>query len=510
MFPIDLAKLATLQSKRLESDFKVLGRIGKGGFSKVYKVNNLLDKNTYALKKIELKAKDIKDSLEKNIERAQREAKYLARLSHPKIIRYFNSWVEVMQNKLDSNKIMRKQEQDQNDFVIERNNFSFCDSQSNSKNELENLIMFKDTQNEQISYSEQENEIQPKSRVNRKKQNYNTQNKKSTSQDEKKLEFDKIIFYIQTEFCQQTLENYLQQRNNELLKLKKKNIEKYQLKLQNYENEAKLILEQIIKGLDYLHNECKLVHRDLKPGNIFMNSPEDVKIGDFGLVTKLKQFYDFDDQDNNDDICTKMYAAPEQITKNINQAFYDQKSDIYALGLIILLLFHPISTSMEMIKVINDARKGILPSILRDKHIQIANTILECLNHDPKQRPNINEISFKGSSNSLSSSKKSSNEFSSESTDYFIKNIGICYVKFEDEEIQEKYLVFNNKQIQIYKNQKSLKAQMIYNLNECNISYLDNEIIIQHSQLENFSFTTTHNYLQEIYDQLCELTQSFN
>jgi serine/threonine protein kinase len=74
----------------------VLGRIGKGGFSKVYKVSNLLDKNTYALKKIELKAKDIKDSLDRNIERVQREARYLARLSHPKIIRYFNSWVEVI------------------------------------------------------------------------------------------------------------------------------------------------------------------------------------------------------------------------------------------------------------------------------------------------------------------------------------------------------------------------------------------------------------------------------
>lgn len=40
--------------------------------------------------------------------------------------------------------------------------------------------------------------------------------------------------------------------------------------------------------MDYLHNECKLVHRDLKPGNILMNNPDDVKIGDFGLVTKLK------------------------------------------------------------------------------------------------------------------------------------------------------------------------------------------------------------------------------
>ncbi|CAD8131608.1 unnamed protein product [Paramecium pentaurelia] len=509
MFPIDLAKLATLQSKRLESDFKVLERIGKGGFSKVYKVINLLDKNTYALKKIELQAKDIKDSLEKNIERAQREAKYLARLSHPKIIRYFNSWVEVIQNKLESKK-MRNQEQDQYDFVIERNNISFCDSQSNSKNDLENLIMFKDTQNEQISYSEQENEIQSKSRVNRKKKSHKIQNKKSTSQDEKKLEFDKIIFYIQTEFCQQTLENYLQQRNNELMKLKKQNIQKYQIQLQEYEKEAKLILEQIIKGLDYLHNECQLVHRDLKPGNIFMNSPEDVKIGDFGLVTKLKQYYDFDDMDNDDDICTKMYAAPEQIIQNINKTFYDQKSDIYALGLIILLLFHPISTSMEMIKVINDARKGILPSILRDRHIKISEIIMECLNYDPKQRPNINEITFQDLSNSLSSSKKSSNEFNSDTTDYFIKNIGSCQIQFEDDDIQEKYLIYNSRQIQIFKNQKCKKAQMIYNLNECNISYIDNKIIIQHSQLENFSFTTTHNYLQDIYDQLCELTQSFN
>ena len=37
-----------------------------------------------------------------------------------------------------------------------------------------------------------------------------------------------------------------------------------------------------------------------------------------------------------------------------------------------------------MIKVINDARKGILPMILRDRHSKIAETILECLNNDPK------------------------------------------------------------------------------------------------------------------------------
>ena len=52
-------------------------------------------------------------------------------------------------------------------------------------------------------------------------------------------------------------------------------------------SESRVILKQIIDGLEYLHNN-KLVHRDLKPGNIFMNSFEDVKIGDLGLVQKLQ------------------------------------------------------------------------------------------------------------------------------------------------------------------------------------------------------------------------------
>lgn len=57
------------------------------------------------------------------------------------------------------------------------------------------------------------------------------------------------------------------------------------------------------------------------------------------------------------------------------------------------------------------------------------------MNNDPKQRPNVNEIAVMDSLNSLSSSKKSSNEFNSDSTDLYIKNIGNCLVKFEDETI---------------------------------------------------------------------------
>lgn len=78
-----------------------------------------------------------------------------------------------------------------------------------------------------------------------------------------------------------------------------------------------------------------------------MNSIDDVKIGDFGLVKRLKVFKD--DQFSkiqtmrnfeNDDLkneSSKMgsafYASPEQI--DIDCHTFDQRMDIYALGVII-------------------------------------------------------------------------------------------------------------------------------------------------------------------------------
>ncbi len=43
---------------------------------------------------------------------------------------------------------------------------------------------------------------------------------------------------------------------------------------------------QIVSSLEYMHSN-RVIHRDLKMGNIFLNENMDLKVGDFGLATKL-------------------------------------------------------------------------------------------------------------------------------------------------------------------------------------------------------------------------------
>ncbi len=55
------------------------------------------------------------------------------------------------------------------------------------------------------------------------------------------------------------------------------------------EPEARYFVHQLVDACVYLH-DVRVIHRDLKLGNLFLSDDMDVKVGDFGLATKL----DFD------------------------------------------------------------------------------------------------------------------------------------------------------------------------------------------------------------------------
>ena len=119
--------------------------------------------------------------------------------------------------------------------------------------------------------------------------------------------------YLLIELCQnQTL--------NDLLKRRKKLTE---LEIQCY-------TIQLIKALKYLHSH-RIIHRDLKLGNLFISDKMELKVGDFGLATKLE----FDGERKRTVCGTPNYIAPEILEGKSGHSY---EVDIWSLGVIIYTL----------------------------------------------------------------------------------------------------------------------------------------------------------------------------
>lgn len=80
------------------------------------------------------------------------------------------------------------------------------------------------------------------------------------------------------ELCKETLADFIEKRNNSLTISN----EEY---LKTFEIEILKIMTSICKGLDMIHTRENLIHRDIKPNNIFFSLEGKIKIGDFGLAT---------------------------------------------------------------------------------------------------------------------------------------------------------------------------------------------------------------------------------
>jgi eukaryotic-like serine/threonine-protein kinase len=82
------------------------------------------------------------------------------------------------------------------------------------------------------------------------------------------------------------------------------------------------VLIQVCRGLHYAHSQG-IVHQDIKPANIFLQSGYRARIVDFGLACPTGS------EDETDLPGTPHYMSPEQIEGEP----IDQRSDIYAIGI---------------------------------------------------------------------------------------------------------------------------------------------------------------------------------
>ncbi|KAL6425388.1 hypothetical protein ACFW04_009523 [Cataglyphis niger] len=83
------------------------------------------------------------------------------------------------------------------------------------------------------------------------------------------------------------------------------------------------ITSAVLKGLSYLRDKHAIMHRDVKPSNILVNSAGEIKICDFGVSGQLI------DSMANSFVGTRSYMSPERL----QGTHYSVQSDVWSLGL---------------------------------------------------------------------------------------------------------------------------------------------------------------------------------
>ena len=155
----------------------------------------------------------------------------------------------------------------------------------------------------------------------------------------------------------------------------------------NYFTESEILdyFTQICLAIKHIH-ENKIIHRDLKSGNIFLMKNGLVKLGDFGIAKKFQKTTD----KAKTFIGTPYYLSPEIIDGKP----YDSKSDIWSLGVLLyeMMTFKmPFNAnSLPMLSVKITRGQYTPPPTIYTKDLR--ELVTKCLTIDPKIRPSIHEI----------------------------------------------------------------------------------------------------------------------
>ncbi|KAI9181644.1 hypothetical protein LWI28_017068 [Acer negundo] len=154
---------------------------------------------------------------------------------------------------------------------------------------------------------------------------------------------------------------------------------------------ARHFMRQLAAGLQVLH-EKHLIHRDLKPQNLFLSTNEAtpvLKIGDFGFARSLTP------QDLADTLCgSPLYMAPEIIQNHK----YDAKADLWSVGAILFQLVTgkpPFDGNNHLQLFQNILRSTELwfpPGALEDLHPDCVDLCRSLLRQNPVERITFKEF----------------------------------------------------------------------------------------------------------------------
>lgn len=124
-----------------------------------------------------------------------------------------------------------------------------------------------------------------------------------------------------------------------------------------------------------------ILHRDIKPDNVFLDKNNEVKLGDFGLAKILDEHAMM----ANTYVGTPYYMSPEVLLDKP----YTPQSDIWSLGCVIyeLCALHPPFQAKTYFQLSKKIQEGVYTSLPNSYSATLKKTIGACLNMNSLQRP---------------------------------------------------------------------------------------------------------------------------
>lgn len=354
------------ESLRHVTDYEILEPIGQGGFGRVWKVRNKIDGHIYAMKRVS----DYSSSM-------LREVKVLSSIHHEHVVRYFSAWLEKGNEQIG--------EDDGDAYSDELWTSEATEEENEQTNPVCNLCRtsYRDWEVSFEQWGLLDSVLQPLDLcTDCYLQSLPISDVSDISIREKPIL--KEYLFIVMEQCDGTLQDDSVKQSSDEQKWS--------------------YFKQCLEGLENLHS-TGIIHRDLKPNNIFIRDNV-IKIGDMGLAatvpTQQKQSPSTSPtlpSSLESQVGTYLYTAPEATTQKFNE-----KCDIYSLGVILVELFSNFDTAMERAETLENLKRGVLPENWSKQYPIQAKLALKMVSQDPYNRPScreiLNELQPPGASNS--------------------------------------------------------------------------------------------------------------
>ena len=375
-----------LPPSRYDTDFQEIRPLGRGAFGRVMLTVNRLDGREYAIKKVRMATKSGGPVSPATAARVLREVATLSRLEHAAVVRYNQAWIEEA-------------------FEAPRNprgepmssTFDASDGGTSDEAAAWGVTETSDpdggagtTETSGVASRRDADPDAPRSPV--------------------------MWLHIQMEYCRSNLRDTLDRETAAGTEVD--------------EERAWAWMRQVMEGLAHIHAQG-IAHRDLKPGNIFVDAHGRLKIGDFGLAkfdagggyggaddpsaaaeaaAEAKEekgargdATETDDRDATGAVGTYLYTAPEVESGDVNQS---SKVDLYSAGIVFFEMLRRFSTGMERAVELNELRSARpppgesgsrrLPEDFRARFPHQTTLIAALLNPDPDDRPSAAEVLASG------------------------------------------------------------------------------------------------------------------